>query len=893
MYITFGWYLDGMAFPLADSSVSVTKRGFVCGPQGLLNYLELRLALNGPTVSTSLRTAQLLSVVSAYSDADAFFARSFAFDAWSTTARLLKMRDDLVSGGWDGQSLSDCKRINVLAKLEHERELDAGIADRQRKVLTALDSSRSKILDGITVIGAMDKLPPIWQKLLQKLGASGCTITESDTTPRSNSGDLAQTQHALKSGIKSKTLTGDGTFSIIDADDELQAADVVAAYLSQFGECADVVILRGAESSALMHAGSALGLPMIGTPASRSNFAILQVLPLAFELAWRPLDPMRILEFITIAGGVIPASQRQHLQRAVAEHPGMGGPLWNDAWEKMIVGRGEDLRNWTETLSAEDSEKKAREDVAKWQEWFEDSSLDSDQMTARNASVVADRVQQWALRRVSLPNANPLYEVARRRAALVLDLIARSSLSNLTRNQLRNMVMAACSEVTHIDAPEASAWSLVDRPGQIWSEAPHVVWWGFVGGESVRGPALWTNNEVQLLQQAGIVIEPYGQESIRETLAWRQPLLNASKSLMLVQPRVVAGEAAPHHGAFDELRAVLDKDSVSKVVRQSFSLFHGESTIVGGAKVACGNQPRLPLPRPLREWNLPADLVTPRESESFSSMEALLGCSLNWTLRYRGRIWESSIQSMIAGEQLIGVLAHAVIRCLVEESTEWTPSAASRRASEMLEVMIPTQAAPLLLPGNGANLRMAKQAIPDGIEQLIRTLAESKLSISACEAPYQKELDGITIVGTVDLLLSDDSGNPVVLDVKWTRSAGRYRTRIKEGTALQLATYGWLVSSGSREDFAPAGFYLIRQKQLFSTEDRCFPQRAQVEATRNLHATWELAQEQRLTIMSNLTQGRVVAVGVLPPSEEPVDVLVEAPCSYCAHRLLCGVVESK
>src|SRR5688572_29436937 len=103
--ITFGWHLDGMAFPLAESSVSVTKRGFVCGPQGLLNCLELKLGLSGPPASNSLRTAQLLSVVNSYGSPDAFFARSFAVDAWSTTARLLRMRDDLIAGGWNGQPI--------------------------------------------------------------------------------------------------------------------------------------------------------------------------------------------------------------------------------------------------------------------------------------------------------------------------------------------------------------------------------------------------------------------------------------------------------------------------------------------------------------------------------------------------------------------------------------------------------------------------------------------------------------------------------------------------------------------------------------------------------------------------------------------------------------------
>lgn len=72
----------------------------------------------------------------------------------------------------------------------------------------------------------------------------------------------------------------------------------------------------------------------------------------------------------------------------------------------------------------------------------------------------------------------------------------------------------------------------------------------------------------------------------------------------------------------------------------------------------------LPIPSPMRTWTLPASALSRRSMESITSIKTLIECPLAWALQYGARIRPGVLNVLPDDEQLVGVLAHAVVENL-------------------------------------------------------------------------------------------------------------------------------------------------------------------------------------------------------------------------------------
>src|SRR3546814_12602126 len=95
---------------------------------------------------------------------------------------------------------------------------------------------------------------------------------------------------------------------------------------------------------------------------------------------------------------------------------------------------------------------------------------------------------------------------------------------------------------------------------------------------------------------------------------------------------------------------------------------------------------------------------------------------------------------------------------------------------------------------------------------LAQTLRDNALAIEATEWPASMVFDGtLAVRGKIDLLARDANGSAVVIDLKWTRSGRARIAELREGNAVQLATYGALVAPDTAYR---AGYYLLNQRQF-------------------------------------------------------------------------------
>ena len=177
-------------------------------------------------------------------------------------------------------------------------------------------------------------------------------------------GDLARVQALLHGGARTG-LTGDHSFTVVQCDNELIAADIAAEWLAATSTAnEDVAIVRQGAGTVLDAACRRLGLARPGG-SWRSPFrGALQSLPLAFETAWQPLDAARMLELLVMSGSPVPRRIGRYFADALRGSPGTGGAGWQEAWRTATEKRREELEN--DDLKESEVEKAMRKSLADW-----------------------------------------------------------------------------------------------------------------------------------------------------------------------------------------------------------------------------------------------------------------------------------------------------------------------------------------------------------------------------------------------------------------------------------------------------------------------------------------------------------------------------------------------
>ena len=637
------------------------------------------------------------------------------------------------------------------------------------------------------------------------------------------------------------------------------------------------------------------GLPRVGTPSNSPHRAILQVLPLAIELARTPFNPYRCLEFLSIAGGPIPSYIARPLQSAVRRQPGLDGPLWQEAWLRIAeIRRAQLVAKGPTLLPDAELDAQLQADIETWKVWFEPTSTPVAGLSSKVIETICQRVESWAMRRAAKTEGYSLYDLAAKHAAELASIVNGFGSRLLTSHQLRKIVDTVIAEGASSIAKSAqeSRWIAIDHPGQLWDAAGVVLWWGF---SSPRRPVghrdHWSDGELQSFSRAGIEIDNASALMLREAQSWRNPIINARKHLVLIKPRTVAGSLAFAHPIWDELTASVEGTSLTSVTTVTSQLFDREETNLVQEVIRLPQLQHAKLPLPVRDWRVAANLIKPREKESFTSLERALGCPLSWTLEYAANIRPGSLQAIAEGERLIGDFAHAVVAKLFSESRSWESPAAQARAKDIMNEMLPKIASTLLLPGNSVHLRKTRETIAAAVGHLVTLLNEAHLRVIDCEFTLDAAFGSATFAGTIDLLVKTREDRKVVLDLKWSRYPHSYRRKFVDGNALQLASYSWLITQQPETSgFSPVGFYMLRQSRLFANDPQVFPRDSAIGA-RSMSDTWDQATAEYDRTLIDLGAGKVVATGVTEGSHspQPEDALIEPPCNICRFGHFCGV----
>jgi hypothetical protein len=231
-------------------------------------------------------------------------------------------------------------------------------------------------------------------------------------------------------------------------------------------------------------------------------------------------------------------------------------------------------------------------------------------------------------------------------------------------------------------------------------------------------------------------------------------------------------------------------------------------------------------PLPLRErwWKLPADVrVSPRERESYSSLELFVFNPYRWLLTYPANLRSSNLITMSADFRLLGNLAHELVNRLFAEPDALTMSAQRLEAwfQSTFEQVIREEGAVLRMPGRGPDLENFRYRLRVAVNELRRQLALARTTRVDSERWLEGSFAGGLLGGFADLLVRAKSGHAAVVDMKWW-GRSKYTDVLRQNRQLQLATYGELERQQTGA-WPPVAYYILGQSCLLAPDDSYFP----------------------------------------------------------------------
>lgn len=885
--LVFSWFADPGAWPEHPGSGSAVVDSAVFGPMRTLDLLETMLGLGAPAAAGVKRIAVYRHKLES-AGAGRFWAQSFAADSWSTARELLNWRDELVEAGWQSEAPISPERLSDLAAAERSGPaLPAGLADRLRLVIEALRDKRKLPLASIELVDARDELPTGWRRLLQALEGCGVEVgAKSAAAPERSASDLSRLLASFGADGARPQITGDGTVCVLTADAELVAAEAVAAWLAaDKSDNEDLVFVLGKDSSLLDHALHRVGLPRLGASAASPHRALMQILPLAFALAWDPPDPRGLLDFLLLPTSPLPRWASRMLALRVAETPGVGGPLWLKTFDEIA-------ERFVERAPDEPAAKRA-ETISGWRAFVEPERHDPIVgMPRAAAGGIASRLAAWATSRYGT-SEDSLFLALATAASDLAAAIEATEAERLDRLLIERMIeqVVGAGVADPAALAEAAPWRAVAHPGAIWGAADTVIWWHFADNGEVGQRTVWDAKELNALAAAGCPLEDPALAIRRVAAAWERPLRQARKKLILVRPAVAGSQEVKTHPLWHSLvagrRGVEERVGIRAevILKEAAPQFAGR--VLSRQKV----EPAAPTRR-RSEWSAPADAISARTFESATSLSSLLSCPLRWTLQYAAGLRSSPRQSLADGDAMFGSLAHKIAEGLFLPGAPPDPKETVKVASARLEELLPEMAATLLLPGAARELSAAREAIPEALGELARFLHANRLNVVATEQTFEDggSLGADTgVAGAIDLLAQDRAGGPVVIDLKWQRTDKYRRQEIANGVAVQLAVYAKHVG-GAKQDVA-TGYFMLQQKRFVTGSPQFKEPVVHVEGE-SPGETWQRVSASWQEAMKEMAAGKVRATfdqdGASQDKFNDPFLLTPPRCEYCDCNVLCG-----
>lgn len=822
MKVYFGMALDDVAFPLPERATGGVQH---LGPQGILFFLESRLGLLGhPSDDEYLRIEQYRQAIRKHlqSSSGSFYEASFEADQFATATNLLERRDELLLAGWDFQAEAALpQRLRCLSELEALLQggegglrLAPGYAGRFAAVLEALPRRRLPV-EAIFINEPRELLPSHFQRLFALLEELGAEVRQLPSPEVAGSTDLARFKRALNAEGRQagkQPLSGDGSLLLIRGKRESALSSYLAQLLRLNPGFRPACLISGQDST-FGHALIQEGLPGLGQLSASLARPTLQVLKLAAVFLWEPIDPYKIMEFVSLSVKPLEEELANRIAAQMAQTPGID----SDGWRATIARYFDEMRERAEQDSGIDLKKIDYQ----YSFWFRRQRYDIARTVPKEeAAEIFAYLARWAFEcfeeEGSKNNSLLVLSEQAKRIRELLEALPEERLSNLELERIVRTIYEPAP--VQLRGRECGFLPYVQQPSAIIGEAPELLWWSFTQNEPVHFFSRWYRPEISCLKEKGVMLQ--GPELENARLIWqrKRPILHCRDRLVLTLPQMANGQEAHPHPLFGDLQATfeglgaitldIDEGEPRPPFAELFEL---------PAYIRLRHR-KLGTPRPFLRIRSAARLGR-RAEETFSSLADLFYYPYQWVFKHQIRLRKSSILSIVKENTLMGNLAHRYFEKLLREDIRnWS--------QEQVEAFIDRETAGLLRREGAVMLLYGKEPERAGFVQRVKYAAwslakhirENGWEVLETEKPLEGQFLDIPINGRADLILRRGEERAVI-DLKWR--GARYREQsIRNEEDLQLVLYSRLLGQG--HSWAHTAYFIMEKGLLLARNNHAF-----------------------------------------------------------------------
>lgn len=910
MIVRFGLSLQEQIFPLWEEGID-----YSCGPQQLIEFLEEQLGIGYPDNKAFLRVEQYRQLLALYLEKhkEAFFAASFSADPLATAQALLDRRDELYLSSWDFAIRTQMpSRLRTLAELERllqrqeEIQLAPAFAERFRQVFSYIEKGRKQPISKLLLQEAETLWPPYWQRFFELMKQEGVLIENlAEPQPLANK-QLGQLQARLlgQEIPKANTKKADGSILVLKAESEAYAAAYLAKLFAQMPDLKPLCLLSN-KNRALDNALVQEGLPSFGVESASLARPSLQILKLISSFLWQPLNPYRLLEFLSLPNIPLHKGLAVKLAESISEKPGLFSALWFRKKEEFV----QDMKAQIERAGLRIA-KKLEAELAQAEKdysfWFERRRYDSRQLLpVRELVEIFDYLRLWALKLVDeqkkqldkidkklnksdleeakeqqlerqreevLAAQKPilrLYEQAGRLLLLLQSLAKKEQ--GVGYLQLERLVKQVNQAVAIPFRPsELGHAPFVYEPAAIVGDSPQLLWWNFVDPQRNIGFERWYKQERAYLEKRAIELETLSQINLRNIWQRIRPILYCREQLILVLPTKVEGREQHPHPLWGDMQALfgdlLDSFSIQLEEAKNSTYFQQYFELAQEEKL---RPSPLKSPSPyirLGQQEGGAGLLSERKNESFSSLDKLFYYPYQWVFRYLIGLNKSSILQVSSENRLKGNLSHVLFERLfdlmVKKPKTWSKTELEAWIDKTLPTIIEREGAVLLMYGKEADRISFINKMKFSAWTLISAIQRNGWSVKASEMAVEGELCGQKIKGIADLVLyreRNGQAETAVLDLKW-KGKSFYRQSLQNNDDLQLVVYSKFLSEQEGQ-WAHSGYYIISEGIILSRNNQAFAEAEavspEIDAIQQQSKTWQEMENTYLWRMQQLQEGQI------------------------------------
>ncbi len=809
------------------------------GPQRLLAWLEARLGFQGyPSGTEYLRIEQYRQLISKYLEEqpEAFYRASFEADQLATAAELLSRRDELLLANWDFTPTTDMpERLKVLAELEqHLRvefivntrpdsdeiwiELSAGFADRFAQIVD-FAAHRNTTISEIRLLEPLEILPHHYQRLFGILAKRKTTITNAEQFKdlahlAVADNDLGKLQRRLDTQEGTSELQADGSLLILKSKRETTAAAYLAKLFQKNPKLRPTLLISD-KNRTLDNAFLQDSLPSLGILSASSARPSLQILKLVTAFLWEPLDPFKLMEFVTLKVKPLEEELAIQIARRLSETPGINSIAWNITISRYF----EEI----ETAAATDHSIDVNAIREQYNFWFRRQRYNTSQTVPKEEAVEIYRyLGEWAYQQFEYTSKkNQSMLVLSEQAKRVEELLETTPESDLSYLELERIIRTIYEpSPVQFREQELNFYPFLHHSAAFVDAVDELVWWNFIQAEPNHFFSRWYKRERTYLTGKNILLDTPKDENKR--LLWQrtQPILHARNRVLLIVPELIEGKVVHEHPLQSDLKATFgDLDAITfdmdtQAGQAQFEQFFDMPEQVALDTYTLGRpQPFIEIPS-LSEY-----LQT--DYETFTSLNTLFYYPYQWVFKYKTRLKKSSILSVVKDTTLLGNLAHRFFEELLKEEdiNIWERKNVDKWIDKRAPSLFRQEGAVLLMYGREPDKVNFLNRIKYSAWSLVDSLQKNAWTVKDTEMNMEDLFVDVPVRAKADLVLQRND-EFAVLDLKW-RGIYYRKAMIKNQEDLQLVLYSRLLEK-AEDCWAHTAYFIIEKGQMIARNNQAF-----------------------------------------------------------------------